>query len=59
MARQTKVFLIHDLPDKRFIQGKVMVPDSVTALDVAIFLDTLEERMLQLIETQKEEVVDV
>lgn len=53
MARQNKVFLIHDLPDKRFIQGKVMVPDSTTSQDVSDFLDALESRMFELIEEEE------
>ena len=53
MARQTKVFLIHDLSDKRFIQAKVMVPDSVTDEDVCLFLDRLERRMLELIQEEE------
>lgn len=61
MARQTKVFLIHDLEDKRFIQGKVMVPDSVTPRDIETFLDELEARMMDLLPMDlllKEESVD-
>lgn len=58
MPRRTKVFLIHDLEDKRFIQGKVMVPDSITRNDVADFIDQLEDRLLDLV-YQQEESVDV
>lgn len=57
MARQTKVFLIHDLPDKRFIQGKVMVPDSAHINDVDEFLDELEKRMVKIILDREEENV--
>jgi hypothetical protein len=55
------VFLIHDLEDKRFIQGKVMVPDSVTPRDIETFLDELEARMMDLLPMDlllKEESVD-
>lgn len=52
------MFLIHDLEDKRFIQGKVMVPDSITRNDVADFIDQLEDRLLDLV-YQQEESVDV
>jgi hypothetical protein len=55
VARQTKVFLIHDLEDKRFIQGKVMVPDSVTEADIADFIYELEGRLYGLLQ---EESVD-
>lgn len=55
MSRQTKVFLIHDLDDKRFIQGKVMVPDSVTEDDIADFIYALEGRLYGLLQ---EESVD-
>lgn len=58
MARQTKVFLIHDLSDKRFIQGKVMVPDSTTAEDVALFLDELEIRILDSLDLLEQFIED-
>ena len=59
MARQTKVFLVHDLADKRFIQGKVMVPDSVTVKDIVDFVNELEDRLFGLLIEDKEESVDV
>lgn len=52
------MFYIHDLPDKRFIQGKVMVPDSTTAEDVALFLDELEIRILDSLDLLEQFIED-